>query len=237
MRASIYAICLLIASVLFIAGCEKQNNPKRPAKPMHAGVSSEPGIRYHDFKPDQFIAPVMSYLNGVAVGANPGALNIDLDKNYVIDFVVQPVDPSSSGVTFVAGQSYGVFYSSDLTIDSVAVSSNNPNIPPQPTRQCLISIRREGLSFASEVLYQNDIIDYHLHWQSPAYNQYPKTITLSSYLPPSNGQPAIEDNKWNGPGKYLAIRSITGNDTLYGWVGIQIENFDSVIVRDYGFMR
>jgi hypothetical protein len=224
--------------VLLMVSCSKSNT-SLPAKGLHAGVSDEAGIRYHDFDPDYFIEPDITSMNGVVYFIQPGKLNIDLDNDKAIDFFIQPIDPASlGGGSVIAGTSWGSLYGSDLTTDSGYVAIDTPAgpSPAQPTRRCFINTQRAGLSIATNVLSKNDVIDYHLNWEGVS-EWFPHTTMLSSYTPASNGQEAIAFNNWEGNDHYVAVRDIKGKDTLYGWVGIQIENYDSVVVRDYGMMR
>jgi hypothetical protein len=100
----------------------------------------------------------------------------------------------------------------------------NPCFSPEAGIQIMSS--NTSIEFNATPLNYNDKIDDQLEW-IPIAHQSNFLSGSSAYL---NREP---HNEWSGEDKYLAVRVIYPKDTVYGWVGLQIEDYYKLTLRNF----
>ncbi len=86
---------------------------------------------------------------------------------------------------------------------------------------------------------QNDLIDENLEWfnLSDFTNAHSDKALLSSYTPEWTETPEVKNNLWQEADQYLAYRIIQKSDTVYGWIGIQIDAYYKLAIKDTGLAK
>lgn len=199
---------VIVISIILLAGCQKDEEQRNRAQYILAGqASSEVTIK--DFNPDLEIS-----LTNVASAAGPtneysGELLIDLNLDGMNDLKF----------TSFYGREHLIAYSS-------------------PSMGCEISYfpfqnANRPIEICWEPLQLNNLIDKEINFQKGTIlGQY-----LSSYTPEWNGWPEKENNLWNAPDLYLAYRILQPTDTIYGWIGIEIDDYYKLKIRNIGLTK
>jgi hypothetical protein len=77
-------------------------------------------------------------------------------------------------------------------------------------------------------LLLNDTINRRLNWTKIVVYG----TSVSSYTPAWQNFPEEKDNVWNESGKYMGYRMIHSNDTIYGWLALQVDNYYKLKIRE-----
>jgi hypothetical protein len=96
-----------------------------------------------------------------------------------------------------------------------------------PVNGCEIKATKTSIEFCPEALSYNEVINNDLNWLPIE----PRSNFLSASTSYLNREP---HNNWeSGDNKFLGIRFIYENDTVYGWVGLHIEDYYKLTLRDF----
>lgn len=205
---SINIVILILISTILLAGCQKDEQQINRAQFILAGQASSE-VLLKDFTPKLEIS-----LTNVASAAGPtteymGELLIDLDLDGVND------------LKFTSFYGRVHFMGASAPSKGCEISNVPFQIANLPTEICW------------EPKQLNDTIDKDLNFQKPIIlGQY-----LSSYTPEWNGWPEKENNLWSAPDLYLAYRILQPTDTIYGWIGIEIEDYYKLKISNIGLTK
>jgi len=192
----------------------KKKNFRKKRNFIIAGEKSETTVFYHDYSPD-FQIPLLG--KDTTIGqitiASPiksGFLNIDFDSDNISDIEI-----------FAKNNSASSFFAST------------------PKKVCCIIKKQLSIQYIETPFHINDTINKTGEWKETGQQEPPfgNLGKLSLLQDSSRFEPEIKINNWTGTNKYLAIRMITKNDTIYGWIGIQIEDYCTVTIRDYAIVK
>lgn len=90
-------------------------------------------------------------------------------------------------------------------------------------------------SFYPKIFAYNDIIDENLNWR---HGEFSFASSDQSYNYIMGTESNIHLGIWNGIDKrFIAIKTINGKDTYFGWIELGIYNYMGIKIYKYGFKR
>jgi hypothetical protein len=205
---------LVLAVFLFITlSCKKTTN-KPQAKPAFAG-HYDSTMNYYRY-PTPFILPEWQAIpdtDSTRPPITPGYLNIDLNGDQINDITIARLWPNF--ISQVVGNYYDYPYAKEPILGTMA----------QPLHT--------NISLQKMPVAPGALIDHSGDWSDIGM----KNLLLSHKTYQPFPQPEVMYNPWANQEKFLAVRMLHDKDTVYGWVGLQIEDYDSVRVFGWAMSK
>lgn len=169
-------------------------------------------VLYQDFIPDRKVSLKNILVNNQPTISYSGILSLDLDLDGVDDLAFYSF--------------YGIGHSVIMTAPSEGFEISDIS------KNKLIEIHTAPKK-------ANDLIDKNLEWLDLSDAEFKNSdkVILSSYTPEWINVSEVKNNPWKGTDLYLAYRMIEGTETVYGWIGLQIDDYYKLTIRDTGSVK
>jgi hypothetical protein len=199
--------------IVSIYSCGKEHLTPMVYQNIIAGDSISDGIVYTNII-DTVLENECDYIGCGTVQK----YKIDLDQDDSSDYEIEMFYMTAAGYgetpSFMLGS---IFISSTKITNRISMTSDT----------VYVNVHSIGDTIGSRMIWTNDV---HIHDLIYAYVQYYTNEIPETYY-------YSVDNWKNQYNKYIGLQMINENDTIFGWLRIDVEDENKIIIKDFAYRK